>query len=44
MVFVFEKIKVDDVEYFTIRDNRGVVVCSSTDPQKLVDFYKSLGV
>ena len=44
MVYVFEKLKVDDKEMFTIRETSGRLLVSSTDPQKLVDFYSSLSI
>lgn len=44
MVFVFEKMKVDDNDVFVIRETTGKLLCASSDPQKLVDFYKNIGV
>lgn len=44
MVYVFEKMKVDENEVYTLRETTGKVLFASSDVTKLVDFYKNLGL
>lgn len=44
MVFIFEKMKVDENDVFVVRETTGKTLFASSDVSKLVDFYKELGV
>lgn len=44
MVYVFEKMKCDGKDIFIVREMSGKTIFASEDANKLVDFYKSLGV
>lgn len=44
MVYLFEKMICDDKDLFIVRESKGNVLCATTDPKVLVEFYKNLGV
>lgn len=44
MVYVFEKMKVDDEEVYVVRETTGKPVFASKSPLKLVEFYKSISL